>query len=55
MSQIYHGSYSDMRIVATMASMLEEPYWMIDLPNPLMAERNEARKWLKGTSMKLYH
>ena len=30
-----------MRIVASTASMLEEPYWRIEEPNPLIAERSE--------------
>ena len=43
-----------MRKVASTASMLEEPYWRIEEPNPLMAEQNEARKRQKGTSMWLH-
>ena len=39
---------SDMRIVASMTSMLEEPYWRIEEPNPLMADQSEVRKWRKG-------
>ena len=35
---------ADMRIVASTASMLEEPYWRIEEPNPLMAEQSKARK-----------
>ena len=35
---------SDIRIVASMASMLEEPYWRIEEPNPLMAKWSEVRK-----------
>ena len=46
---------SDMRIVASTASMLEEPYLKIEEPNPLMAEQSEARKHQKGTSMMLHH
>ena len=38
-------SPTDMRIVASMASMLEEPYWKIEEPNPLMFERSEAKKF----------
>ena len=34
---------SDMRIVASTSSMLEEPYWRIEEPNPLMAEQSEAK------------
>ena len=37
-----------MRIVASMARMLEETYWRIEEPNPLMAKRSEVRKWHKG-------
>ena len=44
-----------MRIVTSMASMLEEPYWRFEEPNPMMAERSEARKQLNGTSMRLHH
>ena len=44
-----------MRIVARRASMLEEPDWMIEEPNPMMAEQSEAIKQLKGTSMRLHH
>ena len=29
---------TDMRIVESTPSMLEEPYWRIEEPNPLMAE-----------------
>ena len=43
-----------MRIVASTASKLEEPYWRIKEPNPLMDERREARKQQKGTSMRLH-
>ena len=32
-----------MRIVASMASMLEEPYWRIEERNPLMAEQSKAK------------
>ena len=32
--------YSDIRIVA---SMLQEPYWRIEEPNPLMAEQSKAK------------
>ena len=32
-----------MRIVASMASMIKEPNWRIEEPNPLKAERSEAR------------
>ena len=35
---------ADMRIVASTASMLEEPYWRIEEPNPLMAEQSKATK-----------
>ena len=35
--------YTDMRIVPSTASMLEEPYWRIEEPNPMMAEPSEAR------------
>ena len=34
---------SDMIIVASTASMLEEPYWRIEEPNPLMAKQSEAK------------
>ena len=37
-------SWADMRIVASTASMLEEPYWRIEEPNPLMAEQSKATK-----------
>ena len=33
----------DMRIVTSTESMLEEPYWRIEEPNPLMAEQNELK------------
>ena len=33
-----------MRIVASTTSMLEEPYWRIEEPNPWMAEKSEAKK-----------
>ena len=33
----------DMRIAASTASILEEPYWSIEEPNPLMAEQSEAK------------
>ena len=54
---IYHKSMpnTDMIIVASTASMLEEPYWRIEEPNPLIGERCEARKRRKGTSMRLLH
>ena len=44
-----------MRIVASTASMLEEPYWRIEEPNPLMADLSEGRKRQKGTSIRLNH
>ena len=46
---IYHKSMpnTDMIIVASTASMLEEPYWRIEEPNPL--------KQQKGSSMRLHH
>ena len=44
-----------MRIVASTASLLEEPYWRIEEPNPLIAEKGEARKQQKGSSMRLHH
>ena len=47
--------FTDMRIVASIASMLEEPYLRIEEPNPLMAEWNEAGKQQKKTSMRLHH
>ena len=46
---------SDIRIVASMASMLEEHYWRIEEPNPIMAECSVVRKNRKGTSMRLHH
>ena len=39
--------HADMRIVASTARMLEEPYWRIEEPNPLMDEPSETRKWWK--------
>ena len=30
-----------MRIVASTASMLEEPHWRLEEPNPMMAESND--------------
>ena len=42
----------DMRIVA---SMLEEPYWRIEEPNPMMAARSKARQRWKRTSMRIHH
>ena len=47
--------HPDMRIVASMTSMPEEHYWRIEEPNPLMVERSDARKWWKGTSIRLHH
>ena len=44
-----------MRIVASMASMLEEPYWRIEEPNPLIAKKSQARKQQKGSSRRLHH
>ena len=44
-----------MKIVASMASVLEEPYWRIEEPNPLIAKKSEARKQQKGSSMRLHH
>ena len=44
-----------MRIVASMASMLEEPYWRIEEPNPLIAKKSQARKQQKGLSMRLHY
>ena len=44
-----------MRIVASTASMLEEPYRMIEEPNPLIAKKSEAREQQKGSSMRLHH
>ena len=35
---------SDMRIVASTASMLEEPYWRIEEPNPFLDKKSGARK-----------
>ena len=45
----------DMRIVASTASMLEEPYWRIEELNPLIAKWSEAKKQRKWTSMRLHH
>ena len=44
-----------MKIVASMASVLEEPYWRIEEPNPLIAKKSEARKQQKESSMRLHH
>ena len=46
---------ADMRRVASAASMLEEPYWRIEEPNPLITEQSEVRKRQKGTSMRLHN
>ena len=40
---------ADMRIVASTASMLEEPYLRIEEPNTLIAEKSEASKQQKGS------
>ena len=37
-----------MRIVASTASMLEEPYLRIEETNPLIDKKSEARKQQKG-------
>ena len=39
---------TDMRIVASTASMLEEPFWRIEEPNPLIDKKSETRKQQKG-------
>ena len=41
--------HADMRIVASTASMLEEPYLRIEEPNTLIAEKSEASKQQKGS------
>ena len=46
---------TDMRIVASTASMLEEPYWRFEEPNSLIADSSEGRKRQKGTSMRIHH
>ena len=46
---------AEFQIVASTTSMLEEPFWRFEEPNPLMVEQSEARKRWKGTSMRLHH
>ena len=48
MTSSYQWLESDMKIVTSTGSMLEEPYWRIEEPNPLIDKKSEARKQQKG-------